>query len=71
MSALVSQQEDLITNIWQSMDNAVSDVERGKAQLSNAEQHQKSARKKKIILSIILAVVIIIVVVVLVWVFAG
>ena len=71
MSALVSQQDNLITNIWQNMENAQCDVESGKQHLSKAEQHQKSARKMKIILAIVLAVIILIIAIALVCEFAG
>ena len=49
MAALVSQQEDIVSNIWRDLENANDDVKEGAGQLNKAEWYQTSARKNKII----------------------
>ena len=71
MAALVSQQEDLVSNIWKNMGDAVGDVKSGNAKLTRAEWYKTSARKKKIILAVILAVLLLFIILILVWEFAG
>ena len=71
MAALVSQQEDLVSDIWKNLGNAVGDVESGNAKLNRAEGYKISAGKKKIILAAILSVLLLIVILIIVWEFAG
>ena len=71
MAALVSQQEDLVSNIWENLGNAEVDVKVGAKQLNKAEGYKTSARKKKIILAVILVVVFIIIILILALEFSG
>ena len=71
MAALVSQQEDLVSNISANMGTAFDDVRVGAEQLHKAEWYKTSARKKKIILAVILAVLLLIIVLILAWEFSG
>ena len=71
MAALVSQQEDLVSNIWKNMGDAVGDVNRGNAKLSRAEEYKTSAKKKKIILAVILSVLLLIIILIIAWEFSG
>ena len=65
LGALVTQQGDLVNNIAYNVEQAESKVEKGRKQLSDAERHQRSARRKKLICFTILSCVIIIVVLVI------
>ena len=71
MAALVSQQDDLLSNIWQNMGDAVGNVGSGREKLTRAEWYKTSARKKKIILAIILSVLLLLIILIIVWEFAG
>lgn len=66
MHVLVEEQGEMVNNIEQSVEQAVSDVEKGKVQLTEAEKSQKRARKKKICCGVILAIVIAIAVIIIV-----
>ena len=56
LGALVTQQGELINNIAYNVDQAGEKVEKGRKQLSDAERHQRSARRKKAICFTILFV---------------
>ena len=71
MAALVSQQEDIVSNIWRDLENANDDVREGAGQLNKAEWYQTSARKNKIILAAVLSLLILIVILILAWEFSG
>ena len=71
MAALVSQQEDIVSNIWRDLENANDDVKEGAGQLNKAEWYQTSARKNKIILAAVLSLLILIVILILAWEFSG
>ena len=71
MAALVLQQQDLVTNIWENMGTAEDYAKEGNENLTKAEHYQISARKMKIILAVILAVLILIVILILAWEFSG
>jgi t-SNARE complex subunit (syntaxin) len=49
LGALVTQQGELINNIAHNVEQAEERVEKGRKQLSDAERHQRSARRKKAI----------------------
>ena len=71
MAALVDQQEDLVSSIWQNIGSGVDDIKEGRTQLNDAVWYKTSARKKKIILVAILTALLIIIILVLVWEFSG
>lgn len=62
---LVTQQGEMVDNIYQNVTRAGIDVEQGKDHLNKAEQYMKSARKKKIILACILLVIVLIILLVI------
>lgn len=66
MHVLVSEQGEMVDNIEKSVEQAVSDVEKGKQELTEAEQNQKKARKKKICCGVILVIVLAIVAIIIV-----
>ena len=65
LGALVTQQGELINNIAYNVDQATDKVEKGRKQLSDAERHQRSARRKKVICATILFIVIVIILLVI------
>ena len=71
MAALVAQQEDLVSNIWQNIGTGIDDVKEGRTRLNDAVWYKTSARKKKILLVAILTSLIIVVILILVWEFSG
>ena len=71
MAALVSQQEDLVSSIWQNIGAGVDDVKEGRTQLNDAVWYKTSARKKKIILVAILTALLLIIILILVLEFSG
>ena len=71
MAALVAQQEELVSNIWANMGDAVGDFRSGNANLKKAEWYKTSARKNKIILAVILSVLLLVIVLIIVWEFSN
>lgn len=67
MAALIAQQEDLVSNIWQTIGAGVDDVKEGRTQLNDAVWYKASAMKKKIFLVAIFTLLIIVVILILVW----
>ena len=71
MAALVAQQEELVSNIWENLGAAVGDFRSGNANLKKAEWYKTSARKNKIILAVILSVLLLVIVLIIVWEFSN
>ena len=47
LEGLIAQQGDLVNNIAHNVEQATEKVAKGRKQLSDAERHQRSARRKK------------------------
>lgn len=60
LGALVTQQGELINNIAHNVEQATEKVEKGRQNLSDAERHQRSARRKKMICAAIIFVAVVI-----------
>jgi t-SNARE complex subunit (syntaxin) len=56
---------ETVDNIYQNVQRAAGDIEKGRDELRSAEQNQRSARKKKLICGSILIVVLLIVLLVI------
>ena len=65
LGALVMQQGELINNIAHNVEQAEDKIEKGRKQLSDAERHQRSARRKKLICAIIIFVAVLILILVI------
>ena len=61
LEGLIAQQGDLVNNIAHNVEQATEKVEKGRKQLSDAERHQRSARRKKVICAIIIFVAVLII----------
>jgi hypothetical protein len=62
---LVSQQGEMVDNIYQNVTRAEIDVDQAKDHLDKAEKYQKSARRKKLCLACVLIVVLLIILLVI------
>lgn len=60
LGALVTQQGEMINNIAYNVEQATEKVEKGRRDLSDAERHQRSARRKKVICAAIIIVAVLI-----------
>ena len=60
LGALVTQQGEMINNIAYNVEQATEKVEKGRKDLSEAEKHQRSARRKKVICAAIIFVAVLI-----------
>ena len=65
LSALVSQQGEMVNSIAYNVEQASDKVEKGREQLMDAERHQRAARRKKLICFIILFLIVLIVLLVI------
>ena len=65
LSALVSQQGEMVNSIAYNVEQASDKVEKGREQLQDAERYQRAARRKKMICFIILFLVVVIVLLVI------
>ena len=61
LEGLIAQQGDLVNNIAHNVEQATEKVAKGRKQLSDAERHQRSARRKKVICAIIIFVAVLII----------
>ena len=71
MGALVSQQEELVSNIWQNIGTGVDVITQGRTKLNDAVWYKTAARKKKIVLLFIFIALLIVVILILVLEFSG